>query len=102
MTDPMTEDIVIQYIVETVKAYASVKKAWLYGSRARGDASTISDYDLAFEWNDSGPISWGAFTTFLRENNPSLNSLDISRIDELGSSLRDQILKGGRIFYEQV
>jgi len=42
----------IEQIIELAKADDSIEVVWLYGSRAKGTASDVSDYDLAIALNN--------------------------------------------------
>jgi hypothetical protein len=45
-------------IITTFFADKPVKRAFLFGSYARGDANTSSDIDLLIEWDYNQPIGW--------------------------------------------
>lgn len=86
------------------KKYEAVSSVFLFGSRARGEAGAKSDYDLAVEWDDTTSIkgqSWGQFAEEVREGNPTLFSIDLVRISDVGPMLHERIKKEGKLIYEK-
>ena len=69
--------------------------------RATKEATAFSDYDLVFEWDMYDEKLWGEFTSCLRENNPTLFSLDLARWDQINNQLKERVLAEGRIIYEK-
>lgn len=92
-------------VVSFVKAYCatfeSVQKGWLFGSRALNNARPTSDYDFAFEWVHKTGESWGAFTEHLREKNPTLNTLDLVRLDQVSDDFKTKILSEAVLIYDR-
>lgn len=82
-------------IVSILSAEPSVQQAFVFGSRARGDARTNSDIDLALAGRRI-PIS---LNTQLRES-IGLYSIDIVRIDDLDNDdLKASIERDGIVIY---
>ncbi|MDX3772512.1 nucleotidyltransferase domain-containing protein [Chromatiaceae bacterium AAb-1] len=48
----MQQSAALHSIISLAKANSEIAALWLYGSRARGNATTISDYDLAVLFNE--------------------------------------------------
>ena len=93
-------DPVILFVLESAKRFGFVHKIWLFGSSVTGNQKITSDYDLAFELLDSQD-EWGEFAEILREKNPSLNTLDLVRLDQIGDGLRTKVLQEGEIIYDK-
>lgn len=82
-------------LINVLSKEKSIKHAILFGSRARGDARTNSDIDLAL----LGPHIPLSIHTKLREA-AGLYTLDIVRIDELeNDSLMESIERDGVVIY---
>lgn len=76
-----------------------VEKIYLYGSRARGDADEISDYDLAIECPEATAEEWHGIQTMLDEAS-FLNKIDSIRYDALEEGLlKSQINKYKKLLY---
>lgn len=73
-----------------------LRRVYLFGSRARGDAREDSDVDLAFE-HGSSPAAWADFVNMAREQAPILLDLDLVDLSSATPELREQILKEGRL-----
>jgi len=59
----------IRAIVREASRSLVLRRALLFGSRARGDARTASDIDLAFE-HDSTDAEWAAFVNRMSDEAP--------------------------------
>lgn len=92
---------VVAFLKRTCERYQSVSKVWIFGSRASNQARETSDYDLAFEWVQTEGENWGEFAGLLRESNPTLQSMDLVRMDLAGEDLRKKINSEGRLIYER-
>lgn len=93
---------VVAFVQEQCRTASYVRRAWLFGSQSTGCAEPLSDYDFAFDVisNLADPM-WGIFCEHLRENNPTLNSLDLIRLDWVSAEVRQRILSEGQVIYEQ-
>ena len=78
-----------------------VKRAWVYGSRARGDAAAGADLDLAVEAPSLEAAELARLRAQLEESALILH-LDLLRLDDLppDSTLRRNIAAEGRLVYE--
>lgn len=87
------------YIVKCVKKYYQDQsvKIFLYGSRARGDNSERSDWDLAVESDKE--IS--GFMLDLKDGSPTLCGIDIVFLPNATEELKNVIANEGKIIYEQ-
>jgi predicted nucleotidyltransferase len=69
----------------------------IYGSRARGDNSERSDWDLAIESDKE--IS--AFMLDLKDESPTLCGVDIVFLPNASKELKSVVTKEGKMIYEQ-
>ncbi len=78
------------------------ERIWLFGSRARGDARTTSDFDLAFKIHPTRrQQEWTTFYTAQTETPPSLHKYDLIDYDLAGEELKQKIVEEGVLLYEQ-
>jgi predicted nucleotidyltransferase len=75
-----------------------LRRVFLFGSRARGDAREDSDIDLAFD-HGSSPATWAEFVNAMREQAPTLLDLDLVDLAEATPELRARILAEGRLVH---
>lgn len=95
------EDI-YQYIVRKAIQDFNPKKIILFGSRARGDYTRISDIDLAFEFDENTKKEkWPYFCADIEESAPILSNFDLVNMDEASSELKINILKEGKVLFER-
>ncbi len=88
---------IMERIISILSKERNVEKVILFGSRARGDARSNSDIDLALI-GDNIPLS---LHTKLRDN-VGLYSLDIVRMNELDDELLlESIDKDGILLYSR-
>lgn len=78
-----------------------IKRVILFGSRAREDAGERADIDLAIEAPQATRKEWLDICSFLREDSQTLLSIDVVRLEEAPSELREKILKEGIVLYER-
>ena len=90
---PITEYIFFKKLT----ALPFVEAIYLYGSRARGDADDISDYDLAVVCPEATEHDWNYMVNFLEEA-PFLNHIEAVRYD----TLQDGVFKNQVDKYKQV
>lgn len=81
------------------KLHSEIKNITLFGSFARGDASQISDIDLAFSLADSS--KWGFIAQKIREHAKTLRKLDLVCFEKISGKFKQKILDEGIIIYEQ-
>ena len=94
------DDNVLHQIVEIAIKY-NIEKVVLFGSRARGDNSQVSDYDIAVFKEESTAIDKACFSSDVEEVE-TLKKVDIVFVNEsLSDELMDNIRKEGVLIYEQ-
>jgi predicted nucleotidyltransferase len=86
-------------ITLSIKLQLDLKKIWIYGSRARGDARANSDFDLAFDVGN--PKLWSLFVTEIEDDPPSLYHYDLVDIKRADESLKKSIDREGVLIYER-
>ncbi len=93
------QDDVLKKIKEIAMKY-KVQKAILFGSRARGDHSPVSDYDIAIVAESFSPFDKACFCNDVEEIE-TLKKIEIVFIDStLADELVKNILKDGVMIYE--
>jgi len=77
----------------TLARFPEVHRAWVFGSRATGQARRTSDIDLAIEAPAVSPARWHALLDAL-EHAPIIYALDVIHLDTLDdSALKQAILR---------
>ena len=95
----MEKDIVIENLKEIAKKY-KVDKLVLFGSRARGDNSPVSDYDFAVFERDLTSLDKAYFLNEVDELE-TLKKVDIVFVRESATDeLMKSIVKEGITIYE--
>lgn len=89
----------ITWLKRSVKEKEEIQTIWVYGSFARGDASEVSDIDLAFSISDFK--KWSAFSREIEENAPTLRKLNMVCFEKMSQKFKDKILQEGIIIYEK-
>lgn len=96
----MNNDL-INFIENTARETAAINKVVLFGSRARGDGNSKSDFDIAVFGSltkDDKAILESRF----KFDAPTLQKIDIIFFDTCKSTkLKENILKDGIILYEK-
>jgi predicted nucleotidyltransferase len=93
------EDILCRDFFRQLTEMPFEEAIFLFGSRARGDADAISDYDLAISCPVANAEQWRRLTEIL-ENAPFLNHVDAVRYDALPEgSFKQQIDKVKQVLY---
>jgi predicted nucleotidyltransferase len=85
-------------IVDEARRNLELRRVFLFGSRARGDARKDSDIDLAFDHGSAAPI-WAEFVNMMREQAPTLLDLDLVDLAQVTAELRARILAEGKLVY---
>jgi len=86
---------------ELLKGFPAIRKAWIFGSYARGEAQPESDLDIMIEINPED-----SFTLFdLADVSEQLRLASNMKIDlvlsrSVKSEFKDRIIKERRLFYE--
>lgn len=91
-------DNVIEQIKEIAVKY-NIEKITLFGSRARGDHSLVSDYDIAVFTNSLSQVDKALFKTDIEEVN-TLKKIDVVFIsDSSNDELLENINKEGVVIW---
>jgi uncharacterized protein len=88
----------LQEFVERAERALVLRRVYLFGSRARGDARDDSDVDLAFE-HESSPAAWADFVNTAQDQAPFLLDLDLVDLASATPALRERILREGRLVH---
>jgi predicted nucleotidyltransferase len=88
----------LQWMIREAARVLDLRRVFLFGSRARGDARKDSDIDLAFE-HGSSPAAWADFVNAMRDGAPTLLDLDLVDLAEVGPELRTRIVSEGKVLY---
>ncbi len=95
---------VLDNVLEKIKEIAvkyRIEKVLLFGSRARRDASPVSDYDIVVFGKDMSALDRARFCTDADEI-PTLKKIDIVFVnDGLTDDLMESIKKDGVVIYEK-
>lgn len=92
----------VDFIVSRAVHVLAPNRIILFGSRARGDARTHSDYDIAFELSSETLYKdWSAFCVDIHENSPTLLSLDLVNINDIDDNFKEKIYSEGVTLYEK-
>ena len=94
----MAEPDALQSLIEEAVRALELRRVYLFGSRARGDARTDSDIDLAFE-HGSPPAVWADFVNAMHDGAATLLDLDLVALAEVSPQLRTRILSEGKLLY---
>jgi predicted nucleotidyltransferase len=87
----------IDYGIKTV----APERVILFGSRARGDARKLSDYDLSFEFQPDRELHWLRFVTEADDLPITLRPTDLVAWDEASPELQERIKREGIVIYER-
>lgn len=95
-------DTVLKNIIEMICSRKEVRRIVLFGSRARGDAASASDIDIAIfdpHWTRE---DINAMHDILEETIPTALKIDVLAYDLLTKdNLKKRILKEGVVIYER-
>ncbi|MGK5084835.1 nucleotidyltransferase domain-containing protein [Bdellovibrionota bacterium FG-1] len=87
-------------VAEAVKCFAP-RQIFLFGSRARGDAKSRSDFDLAFDFPAAATQGWAQFLAWMDQDPPSLHRYDLIDLAQADSKLKQNIQVEGLVIYEK-
>ncbi len=94
-------DSVMVQIKEIAVKY-NIRKVVLYGSRARGDNTAVSDYDIAIFTNNLSAVDRASFCIDVEEIE-TLKKIDVVFVDETRpDALLENIMREGVVIYEQI
>lgn len=94
---------VVRDLVNRISVFPGVQQVILYGSRARGTNSDLSDIDLAVT-GVKGRREWTRICQLADvETSPvrTLLKIDLVRFEEVDPSVQQSIRKEGRVLYER-
>lgn len=89
-----------QSAVRKLRRFAQIERIYLFGSRARGDASPRSDIDLAIACPGADARVWADICEAV-DGADTLLRIDVVRLDEAAPELAGRILMEGRLLYER-
>lgn len=95
-TGPAADPRLFDAILRQAEHCLHLRRVWLFGSRARGDARPDSDIDLAFE-HASSAEAWAGFVNAAHDETPVLLHLDLVDFATADPALRERILKEGTL-----
>ena len=94
----------MDHVLEQIKSIAikyNVDKVLLFGSRARRDNTSVSDYDIAVFANTLSDLDRARFCSDIDEVN-TLKKIDMVFVDRnISDALLENIKRDGVIIYEQ-
>ncbi|MGI9450205.1 MAG: nucleotidyltransferase domain-containing protein [Geminicoccaceae bacterium] len=90
----------VEAVLQKVQAFSEVEKAYLFGSRAIGDAGVMSDVDIALSCPGITQRRWEAIAEAVQDAETLLD-VDVVWLEEVSSGLRDEILRTGKVIYER-
>ena len=79
---------------------ARPKRVWLFGSRARGENDTASDYDFALEGSELPPHDHWKLSEALGAL-PTLHRFDVVWLELASALLKEEISHEGICLYER-
>lgn len=95
-----TRKPVEQMIVDTIIRHFRPKQIILFGSRARDEAQSRSDYDIAIDDDELTLVKLAQIRADM-EIVPTLLSIDVIWMNRAAETLRQRILNEGKTLYEQ-
>lgn len=95
------KDSLLKEIISILKKYPKVERAYIFGSRARGDYTKVSDIDIAVE----GQNIESELLNFIEDEFFYLNTaleFDLVNLSQINKApLQDNILKEGVKIYDK-
>jgi RNA-binding protein len=92
--------LLVRKIINIVSQNEGVEKAYIFGSRTKGDAKDVSDIDLAIAGEKISAKEWSEICDKI-EDLDTLLAFDIIRLDTSDVGLQDEVKKHGVIIYER-
>lgn len=89
----------IEQLHQIAKQYPEIHAVLLFGSRAYGDFSDVSDIDLAIKAPQLSPGKWLSLVEEIEEGLDTLLKIDVVLYEEATKALRLQIDKCNKILY---
>lgn len=94
------EDRLVEQIREIASATPGLQRVWLFGSRARDEATPRADIDLAVEYPGAPAADFARVSLRLSEID-TLLPIDVVRMEEASAEMLRQVRKDGVLLYEQ-
>lgn len=85
-------------LVRSLSTVPAVDEVWLFGSRARGDASPGSDIDLAVRAPRATVAEWLRVWELV-DQAETLLPIDLVRLDRAPDELKDEVARHGERLY---
>lgn len=79
-----------------------VTRVWIIGSRARQDASRLSDYDIVFDVPAQYTVHWAMFVSVQREIARTLLPIDWILLSSVREPIRKKTMEEGIVIYERL
>ena len=90
------------FVVTRLSAEREIDRIRIFGSRARGDSDSRSDFDFAVEAPGMEPRHWLRLTAEIIDNAPTLCGIDLLRVtDTTPEALRRKIDEEGVTIFER-
>lgn len=89
---------ILNDIINVFKKYETLEKAYLFGSRARGDYKDISDIDIAIVSDDNITFKILRDLDDLR----CIHTFDVVNMKDIGDMLKENIEKDKVCIYEKI
>lgn len=95
-------DKVLKYLAEEFGKYDTIESAALFGSRARGDNTELSDYDIAV-FGGVPSSDKARLRAWAEDELPTLHKVDIIFVSDISdAAFLENIKKEGLCFYDKV
>lgn len=88
----------LEWVKKMAFSHPEIHRIILFGSFARGEATDVSDIDLAVSL--SNPTSWSSIAEKMKHNKITLRKIDVIFFEKVSEKLKKKILKEGIILYE--
>ncbi|MBP5346417.1 MAG: nucleotidyltransferase domain-containing protein [Bacteroidales bacterium] len=97
----MTKQQIYQTIANYFKSQP-IKKAWIFGSFARGEETPLSDIDVLVVYDDNARVSLLKQASMINELESLLNrSVDIVQEKLLQNKVRNSVNQDRKLIYER-
>ena len=97
----LTEQEILEKIVEIISKYLPNSKIILFGSRAKGNNRPNSDFDVAVETEEPVPVRIKFNIQDELEALPTLKKFDIVYLNEVDEDFKEIVLGSGRVLNER-
>lgn len=90
----------IETLVSSIGAMTDVKRVMLYGSRARGDAASRSDFDIAIDAPNLSEKDWDSIY-WMVEDAETLYKIDCVWLQKASADLEKNILRDAKVLFQK-